>query len=77
MRKTENQNPFKELENSTEIPPELRTKVMASVDFSRLLINLSDLFTVKIAETVRELFKIEIPKEKNTVESDEDQNQKS
>ena len=58
MIKSENINPFKEIENNTQIPPDLKTKVLASVEFGRLLANLAELFTVKIGDTIRELFKL-------------------
>lgn len=49
-------NPFKELSDS--LPPsELKEKVMHSVEMSQLILDVADLFVVKMGKTVSQLFK--------------------
>ena len=52
------ENPFKKLESTEQAPPGLEKKVMSSVNLSQLIINMSDLFVVKMGETLGGLFKI-------------------
>jgi len=57
MKKENIHNPFKKLEWETQLPDNLEEKVMGSINFNKLLTNLAELFTLKIGETLTELFK--------------------
>lgn len=49
-------NHFKDLEKIHEIPPELKKRVMTSVRKTQLLLDIVDLFTDKISNTLKDLF---------------------
>lgn len=61
MEKIKEHNPFKAMESSTDVPENLKSKVMASINFSTMLMDIGELFTVKIGETFEKLFKIDPP----------------
>ncbi len=52
-------NTFKELESNEQAPEGLKNKVMSSINFSRLIMDISDLFIGKMGETLEGLFKTE------------------
>jgi hypothetical protein len=56
-----NQNPFKKLpQQHTEKPPEtLKKEVMESVEMSKVLLGIADLFTFKMGETFTGIFRTE------------------
>ena len=51
------ENTFKKLEPKESAPQELEKKVMGSVNLAQLAIDISDLFVVKMGDTVGGLFK--------------------
>ncbi|WKN41767.1 hypothetical protein [Tunicatimonas pelagia] len=53
----EETNPFKKLEEANPAPERLKQKVMESVEFSQLMIEMADLFTDKMGKTMLDLFK--------------------
>jgi hypothetical protein len=57
------QNPFKQLSKKEEKAPEsLKKEVMESVEMSKVLLGIADLFTVKMGETVTGIFRTDQPK---------------
>ncbi len=52
----QNDNPFKQLAEEP-VPDTLKEKVMSSIEMSQLMIDMADLFVVKMGKTVTELFK--------------------
>ena len=50
-----NDNPFKKLDTEYEAPPRLKERVMTSVELSKLLIEITDLFTGKMGKTALDL----------------------
>ena len=58
-------NPFKELEQETRAPEQLKEKVMDSIELSELIMNIADLFIVKPGKTLSSLFKT-LPPDKLT-----------
>lgn len=65
-----NKNPFKELESNHQPPAHMKDKVMSSVNFSNMLLDITELFTSNMANSVTGLFKI-----KN--DNEDDPNKKS
>lgn len=53
-----NINPFKGLESDHQPPSHIKDKVMASVNFSNMLLDITELFTSNMASSVTGLFKI-------------------
>lgn len=53
----EQPNPFKKLGEEYKAPKRLKEKVMSSVEISRLLIDVADLFTDKMGRTLLDLFR--------------------
>ena len=64
MKKNTENNPFKAMESGTDVPEHLKSKVMSSIHFSTLLLDIGELFTVKIGETFGKLFRIGSPDQK-------------
>lgn len=56
-------NPFKSLEGDEKVPEGLKDKVMSSVNFSNMLLDITELFTTNMANSVGSLFKVESIKE--------------
>ena len=56
--KEKDHNPFKELESDQQPPAHIKDKVMASVNFSNMLVDITELFTSNLASSVTGLFKI-------------------
>lgn len=50
------ENPFQKLEQEQPAPEALKSRVMTSVKFSRLLMEVADLFTDKMGKTALNLF---------------------
>lgn len=64
-------NPFKALEGNESVPEGLKQKVMTSVNFSNMLLDITELFTSNMASSVETLFKTSLPDKKDKY-SDED-----
>lgn len=63
MEDIEKKNPFKGIESTNEVPPHMKDKVMSSVNFSNMLLDITELFTGNMASSVTGLFKIKNDKE--------------
>lgn len=49
-------NPFKEIASHKDEPPEIKKKVMREIASIGLLVDFADLFTVKLASLIEEVF---------------------
>jgi hypothetical protein len=69
-------NPFKELETDHELSPSVKKKVMASVAFTNLIGDFTELFTARLATTAAKMIDAdldpeELAKKKNKKNSDQ------
>ena len=53
----EEQNPFKELETNKEDPTDIKPKVMQDISVIKTLIELGDLFSLKLGNVLESFFK--------------------
>lgn len=67
---TEMQNPFKRIGLNQEVPKELKEKLMRDVNYIRFFTDIADLFSIKYAETVENLFKTETGKDSGRLNKD-------
>lgn len=51
------ENPFKTIEPEENIPENMKKEVMASINLSQLILDVSDLFLGKMGDTLSGLFK--------------------
>ncbi len=66
-------NPFKGLESDQQPPTKIKDKVMASVNFSNMLIDITELFTGNMAGSLGGLFKLKQDSRKKDKNKDGDQ----
>lgn len=50
-----NQNPFKKIKGDQTPSPKLKNKVLESIKLSQLLINITELFTLSLGSSAKEL----------------------
>lgn len=72
--KDKNENPFKGLESDQQPASHIKDKVMASVNFSNMLVDITELFTSNMASSVTGLFKIKVPNGEDKDQNDSHQN---
>ncbi|MBL7870064.1 MAG: hypothetical protein JNM78_00525 [Cyclobacteriaceae bacterium] len=69
-------NPFKLLEGDEKVPENLKDKVMSSINFSNMLLDITELFTTNMASSVGSLFKVDSIGEKEEKNKDDKENKK-
>lgn len=52
----QNNNPFKEIEPAQEVPVRLRNSVMRDINYLRFFADIADLFSLKYAATIQNIF---------------------
>ena len=73
----EHKNPFKDLENLEELPPELKVKVMGSINLMKLISGIGELFTIKMGETAIKMTHLEGDMKSDDLVSDQKEKKKS
>lgn len=53
----EQNNPFKQIKSSEQVPNDLKEQVMQSVDFAQVLMSIAELFSVNYVQSLGKLFK--------------------
>jgi len=49
-------NPFKKLQHTEQLPPELKEKVMNKIKIAQILMDIGELFSSKISQSAKDLF---------------------
>jgi hypothetical protein len=58
-------NPFNEIIIKEEVPDRLKNKVLKSINYAKLLIDITELFSLNYVETLGTLFETEVGKEQS------------
>lgn len=64
-----NNNPFKEIEPAHEVPVRLRNSVMRDISYLRFFADIADLFSLKYAATIQNIFITDTGKNEGTKRS--------